>query len=67
MRSYEIWLSSLRSNGSGRMVGLDDLVGHLVGCDSMIYRGSRNTTTEGSNTRAEFSQSYSCPIQPHLL
>jgi len=36
MRSYEIWFSSCGSSGSGRTTGLDDLVGPLQPCDSMI-------------------------------
>ena len=33
MRSYEIWFSS---NGNGRTVGLDDLVGPFQPCDSQV-------------------------------
>jgi len=36
MRRYEIWLSLVGSNGDGRTVGLDDLVGSFQPCDSMI-------------------------------
>jgi len=35
MRSYEIRLTC-SSNGDGRMVGLDDLIGPFQPCDSMI-------------------------------
>ncbi len=36
MRSYRIWFSSCGSNGSEKTVGLDDLIGPIQPCDSMI-------------------------------
>ena len=36
MRSYKICFSACGSNGNGRTVGLDDLVGLFQPCDSMI-------------------------------
>ena len=35
MRSYERWFGAYGSNGDGRAVGIDGLVGPFQPCDSM--------------------------------